>query len=91
MFVVEHTFEQRIWLQPSFFSIGDLQWGHFLELEAIQKTLAAASDFLVISSNSSLFTLNHEYIMKWNNKKTSGKTTVQKKNSLFYHNTTCMI
>ena len=38
-----HTFEHFIWLQPSFFWIGDLQLGHCLELVTSHRQLAAIS------------------------------------------------
>ena len=38
-----HTFEHFIWLQPSFFCIGDLQLGHCLELVTSHRQLAAIS------------------------------------------------
>ena len=38
-----HTFEHFIWLQPSFFCIGDLQLGHGLELVTSHRQLAAVS------------------------------------------------
>lgn len=37
------TLEHLMWLQPSFFWMGDLQEGHGLELATIQRQLAASS------------------------------------------------
>ena len=38
------TFEHFMWLQPSFFWIGDLQFGHGFELVTSQRKFAANSD-----------------------------------------------
>jgi hypothetical protein len=51
-----NTFEHFIWLQPSFFCMGDLQLGHGFELVTSHRQLAASSVSAQEARSSSGFT-----------------------------------
>lgn len=58
------TFEHFIWLQPSFFCMGDLQLGQDLELVTSHKQFAAVSVFVSVSctTNNTTYTVQpHTY------------------------------